>query len=534
MAVPADLTRKHAIVIDDAYVGTGGVTNFSVLLTRDAFNDEVCDPNGANKARSDGGDLRFSSDSAGENQLACDVITFAHDSDTGAGDANVQVMVLVPSIAGPTAGDTTIYVWYAGSTTTAQPAANDTYGSDNAYDAYWRGYWPNASTTDRTATGTDLTATGSPGTAAGKIGTAWTLDGSTQHLQAATPVTATPVTIMGWAYLDNDTLSQYLIGIFSNTLGSNNAWQVRFIGNAGGDPIYAQTLQANSAATASVGAFDPSTWYFAAGVFGSSISRYAYLDGTLSSEETTDLTPLASDIVVIGSRYNDGNNTYAERLSGRVESPSIHSTARSKAWLDTFYNQTNTPALFAAPGTPEDVGGGENDEIAPDSETIAPVTSGGAVEQWQTLAPESEAIAPATSGGALDQWQTVSPAAEYVAPASTGGAADQWQTLAPADEHIGPVSTGGALDQWQAVSPTQEYLTPAYGGGALDQWQTIGPDAVYIAPVSTGGEVSQDDGTEIEIDTIYVVSPMTGAVAVSSAITGAIHVESPMTATVRV
>jgi hypothetical protein len=192
---------------------------------------------------------------------------------------------------------------------------------------------------------------------------------------------------VAWHNPDSETITGYTLGVFSNTLGNVNGWFTRFSGGSSGDPIESGTFQASSAAVANAGVnYDSSTWYFAAGIFGGASSRYQYVDGTIGSEETTSLTPTTVDIVVIGCRYNDANNTFQTFSPGLFDSPSIHSAARSEAWLDTEYNQSNTTALFAAPGTPEDVGGGGTDALtATDIATGAPTVGTPTIGQTHAL-----------------------------------------------------------------------------------------------------------------------------------------------------
>lgn len=123
--------RVCSLAIDHTKVGSGGVTDFSMLLTRANFPNEMCSPTDGNNAQADGGDIRFSSDAAGATRLPCDLIQWGHDTSDGAGDAVVQIRVLVPSIS--SASDTTIYVWYSSAGTESQPDADEAYGQYATY-----------------------------------------------------------------------------------------------------------------------------------------------------------------------------------------------------------------------------------------------------------------------------------------------------------------------------------------------------------------------------------------------------------------
>lgn len=368
MAVPEDLARKHAIVIDDTYVGTGGVSDFSVLLTRSAFADEVVDPAGAHCARSDGGDLRFSSDEAGTTQLACDVIAFAHDTSLGADDAAIQVRVKVPSIAGPAAGDTTIYVWYDGSTTTAQPAASDTYGSDNGYKAACLAYVPlnesSGNAADRTAAGLTCTLDAESYGAAGKVGPAVEFDGGADD--GALPVNlsgSNKAIVEGWLYWDSftngyDIALEYTANGYSTDggfymcpdWGTGNLSVTLRVGGLRNTKLYTRPSGA--------------AWHHYAIVADRANGVSLYIDGALATESsypetaTSGSGTLANSTLYLMSRGGASNFG-----AGRLQHLGVWST-RPAAEIATEYNQSATPALFAAPGTPEDVGGGTEHEIA--------------------------------------------------------------------------------------------------------------------------------------------------------------------------
>jgi hypothetical protein len=82
---------------------------------------------GEYQARSDGADIRFSTDTGGATELARDIVNFSLTSNVA------QVWVRVPSISSST--NTTIYMWYDNSSAT-EPAKNSTYGAGNTWSSY--------------------------------------------------------------------------------------------------------------------------------------------------------------------------------------------------------------------------------------------------------------------------------------------------------------------------------------------------------------------------------------------------------------
>lgn len=133
MAFPTGWLRRCAITVDRTKVGSGGVSDFTVLLTRTNFPSDICSPTGSRAAQVDAGDVRFTSDAVGATPLACAIDEFEHDSSDGAFDAVVRMHVKVPALA--SASDTTFYVWYHATTEQAQPARTAPYGIKDAWDA---------------------------------------------------------------------------------------------------------------------------------------------------------------------------------------------------------------------------------------------------------------------------------------------------------------------------------------------------------------------------------------------------------------
>ena len=110
-------------------------------------------------------------------------------------------------------------------------------------------------------------------------------DGSTQHGTATAPVTATPITIVFWAHLD--AIDGVAVALLRNTVGQFWGWYVDFTGTS----VRAVVADNNSFAVASQTTVSTGTWHHCGGVFASTTSRTAYLDGSAGTEETTSKTP---------------------------------------------------------------------------------------------------------------------------------------------------------------------------------------------------------------------------------------------------
>jgi hypothetical protein len=87
--------RKARLTVDHNFIGannTAGTVDSALLLCRSDRPDEICDPSSADRATfADGRDIRAMT--TGGIPLSIEVVNFAYDSATGAGDANVEIWV---------------------------------------------------------------------------------------------------------------------------------------------------------------------------------------------------------------------------------------------------------------------------------------------------------------------------------------------------------------------------------------------------------------------------------------------------------
>jgi len=110
--------------------------SFSTVLTND---NGPLHPSGSRSSKNGGGDVRFSSDPAGTNRLACDIRQW-NTSDTAA-DRKCEVAVKVPAVSSSL--DTTIYLWWEHASSAGnQPAATEVYGQYAAYDDHYIAVYP--------------------------------------------------------------------------------------------------------------------------------------------------------------------------------------------------------------------------------------------------------------------------------------------------------------------------------------------------------------------------------------------------------
>jgi hypothetical protein len=132
MAFPDDFQRRVKLTIQASLVDAG-LSFFPVLITEVCLpqgNDEIFDADGLHPAQNGGGDLRFSTDEAGLNRIACEVVTFVTDNTPGDGVA--EIWVEVPSISSSV--DTEIFLWWESDSAESQPAEDATFGKEDTWD----------------------------------------------------------------------------------------------------------------------------------------------------------------------------------------------------------------------------------------------------------------------------------------------------------------------------------------------------------------------------------------------------------------
>lgn len=331
-------TKRAPITIPSAQVGSGGVTDFSVLLTEASLPASLF-----TDAKADGSDIRVTTDEAGTALLTVDVIAY---------NAGGTAVLRVGPVSLSSVSANTLYVWFGNAAATAQTGSG-------AYDADWAAYWPDGGGTDHTANGRDGTPSGglTIGGATGQVGEGTEFDGSDDLITYgdASWLDGIAVLTLGvWVNLNStaaDILSDWQAGgnghILYRVNGSNLQCYLNIPGQTGGNLGVTVTTGVQHLAMV----YDGSTITgYRNGVAGSSPVSAS---GSLVSEADNDLQ---------SGRSPHGTGSF---IDGVVDEPFIHTAARSPAWITTEYNATNAPASFATAGTVEDVGG--------DPEPTAPI-----------------------------------------------------------------------------------------------------------------------------------------------------------------
>lgn len=349
MTFPTGWTKRSEITVPAAQVGSGGVSSFTALFTQASINAASQTDLFAN-AKSDGSDLRVSTDSAGSNLLTVDVIEYDAVGETFV--IRVGTLVLSATVAN------TLYLWWGNSAATAQTGSG-------AYDADWVGYWPAANETDRTAFSNTLTRHGTPtdesntgpfGSAATNFGT---IGGNRfETLTPGGPLIGLPSTYQ-WSLFLWSEAADVPVTNDQTAMSWGQDDDVIFIPNdgapgPGGMRLFWRGMSGNvlgHSTTNLAGA-----WHHSAVTHsGSDQDPVGYLDSnTISNQYAGKTSGTAGPFSTFELGAWQSGNQY---FDGRLAEAHVHSVPRPAAWITTEYNQTNAPASFASSGDPVAVGG---------------------------------------------------------------------------------------------------------------------------------------------------------------------------------
>ena len=343
-----DWGRRCALVIQSGQV-TDNEVNFPLLVTEDTLPSEILDADGSYPALNGGGDIRFSSDEAGNTQLACEIESFITDNDPANGKA--AIWVKVPSLS--SSSNTTIYIWYnkAGE---SQPAEDNAYGKENVWDSNFVMVQHMNQTPDGTAGEiVDSTSNDNDGTTynmdsadqvAGQIDGSLDFDGGDDYVDTSLNTAFNDFSVVVW-FKDTPGGDGYerLVDKAYNTgfwLGRNS-----LTANSWGGGIKETGSPYGRFITLTDG-----EWHQIAFIR-EGTTHTIYGDGgnvSISGSVTGDT--LDTTTIKIGGAISNNN------FGGTIDEVRISNTARSAGWIATEYNNQYAPSTFLIEGTPETPG----------------------------------------------------------------------------------------------------------------------------------------------------------------------------------
>lgn len=343
MAFPNEWIRKTKLIIPVAGV-PGTQTNFPVMLvwngTSGNIPTEVYNSNGTSP-KSDGSDIRFSSDSDGNTELAFEIVTFTPSSTVA--NARVKIWVKLPSVSSST--PTMFYMWWGNSSATAY-GVTDTYGRNNVWTNGYLGVFHLNEVSGTTATNSvgsnNGTYTGT--TFPNRVDTAY------GYMQNFVKANGNYVSIGGgspWTITDNITLSAlFTVNTFTSP------WQAII---AKGDTTYrlarnnaTNTLAFDRSIASGFSQASNSTvintgYHHVAATYDSTVGSYCYVDGVAGTLTTnTDATSTSADVLCIGRNTFEAIRDW----DGYIGEVRISNTARSSTWVAVEYNTMVSYATF--------------------------------------------------------------------------------------------------------------------------------------------------------------------------------------------
>ncbi len=324
-----DWDYRKQIIIDGNEVG-GDLTEFPVLITMGSDGDLAAN------AQDSGDDILFTS-SDGATKLSHEIEGF--DGVTGA----LVAWVKVPSL--PSGTDTILYMYYGNAGALNQEDRDGVWS--NGYVGVWHFNEVGGNAQDATGNGHNGLLTGVTQGAAGKVGNAYDFNGYQDGAQVDTGEIsiARDFTVSAWVY-------------DSSTLAENNSRLVEKWDCSGANAesirINLKSPQANYRVTndvgsqfnqsPSVGDYENQWAHFSMTWNGATV--IGYRDG---GQETSG--PLSGNLKNSGPFFIGNSNCEERSVEGIIDEVRLSNVARSLDWIQTEYNNQESPNSFFSLGS---------------------------------------------------------------------------------------------------------------------------------------------------------------------------------------
>lgn len=432
--------------------------------------------------QSDGADIRLTKGD-GTTELAYDLIDWAYNAGSPTGWIRVKWS---GTLAASGTQNVRVWVGYTGGTATAYDAS-ETYGSDSAYDAFWKAYWASISVADRTSNGNNITNTTGVGTSSdAKVGDG-SFDyerGSADYMQMSSAVVpAYPFTMMCWIKTESFP-SSGAVGLMAiETNGSNDHRHALYTGTTSSQNVGANSRSTSAGNAVSSTTMSTGTWYHASGVWTSAASRTARTNAAGAIENTTSISPSGINYTRLG-RFNNSPVYYFDGLMNDVQ---IHSTARSADWIDEEYNQTDDNATF-----------------------------------WGTWAWTESASSVSATAALSIAGATISASGTHTPPTFTASVAADiaGATIAAAGTHTAPTFTASvaATIAGATIAASGTHTTPTYTAtvAADIAGATISASGTHTAPTFTASVAASIAGATIAASGTHTAPTYTTTTALAN------------------
>lgn len=427
MAFPTGWSHKVALTISAADIDAT-LSDFPVAVYEGALPSDIFDADGSRPALNGGGDIRFSSDSAGSVQLPCEIVSFVTDNDPVNGSCEIYVKLTTISAI----TDTTFYLWW-GATGETQPAVTDTYGRNAVWSAY-RGVYhlENVPTTFEDSTGaydmTGVNTEAGDSVADGIKGTGFAVDDDgTEYAENATivPPNTNIATLSAWGRFSarDDRAALWTYG---NTSGANTyileacvtsdesiifRHNTISIFNEGGNPARADN-----------------TWH-----------QFVFIDNAGSQEYFVDAASIGTSSVSGSSSNADSplrllynNRTGDSAIDMDVDEVRFSLDIKTDAWITAEYESISSNSTWLTAGTIEDVS--SDVTVTPVAASAVVATISPSIELGgMSLAPaEVSAIASSIAPAVIQGNVSITPAIADVIASTISPSIEQGSlTLSP-------------------------------------------------------------------------------------------------------
>ena len=375
MAFPTGWARKCTVTIHPTPVDSL-LPVFPLLLTSANLPSEMFDADGSYPAQNGGGDIRFSSDSSGSVQLACEVVSFITDNNPANGSA--EIWVCVPSVSA--SSDTTIYVWYSTAGSDSQPAVTDTYGRNNVWDAnFLRVHHASDTLTAGAGTAIDSTGTGNAtvdmdgGNITGKIGGGFGGDGAFDEIDYAANLLSgkSAFSAACWARTPSASVPDgtyiFLDGDASTSSTASGRCEARWdtVGFEGGaSNVFQAQLKATGGASdvyqSAANTALAQTWQQIVVKWSSGNPISMVIDGVADTPSNSPSALTGTIDLTYGFQWGASRNP---GFDGYIDEMWLSDIERSSAFWSSAHSNQNAPGTFATAGTPADAGGGGTTQV---------------------------------------------------------------------------------------------------------------------------------------------------------------------------
>ena len=151
------------------------------------------------------------------------------------------------------------------------------------------------------------------------------------NFTASDLVSAEPFTFASWVNSDVTSTLEYVLSV-----GDNSGLDHWGIGIDASDQAIAQAIGAATGTSTTTATISSSTWHHVVGVFTSSTSRTAYLDGTAGTENTTSVSPGFLNETAIGKRSRSAGGS--DPWDGKISEVAIWNVALTAGEIKTLSN----------------------------------------------------------------------------------------------------------------------------------------------------------------------------------------------------